>query len=212
MKYSGILIAMCILFCGIAYSTAETDVNTVSNESPTYFFVQEGAGGSYSPDEQGNYSLTLTDVRPDTIAISDRPFHDVQFGSNTEFVKSFNWNPIDPPNALLIIQESDTREAVIALELMDPAYNSMNNTLSYTVKILENAEFESDWISDMNMSENQSIPSTFGRAQLIIDDCGCIGTDPDYCSTQCTDSQFVSFDLPCRGNHKCCGTNQCKHS
>ena len=216
------LIILCVfLLCGASFllfgMSQKSAVNTTcqisavnttgeisDNESATHFFLQECSGGSFGLDNTGNYSLTLTGVKPDTIVFTDRPSHDIGFVPMEQYLEGFDWNPKNPPNAVLIIEESNKSEAVIGLELKYPKYDKDANLLTYKVNILKTAKFKSDWISHIKISENQSVPEKFGRAILLIDDCGCKQVGLSSCSSGCRNSCYdrkYHWCVPCGG---CC--------
>jgi hypothetical protein len=183
-------------------SAVNTTGEISDNESATHFFLQECSGGSFGLDNSGNYSLTLTGVKPDTIYFTDRPSNDIGFVPMERYIEGFDWNPNNPPNAILIIGESKKSDAIIGLKLTYPKYDKDANLLTYTVNIIKTAKFKSDWISHIKISENQSAPEKFGRAILLIDDCGCKSVSPSACYSTCRNSCYKNYWCqPCGG---CC--------
>ena len=180
------------------------------NGSVTHFFLQEAGNGSYGTDDSGNSTLTLTGVKPDTIYFTDRPSHEIGFVPMEQFLEGFDWNPINPPNAVLIIQENVGNEAIIGLELTDPKYDGDLDLLTYHARPLDEAEFESNWISGLKLSENQPLPENFGQVSLLIDDCPCTSVGTSSCDTRCRNSCYdykKAWCEPCGG---CCAEKDCQ--
>lgn len=192
-----------LLGTGLVSAADMTDDQSGANQT-THFFLQEASNGSYGIDDSGNYTLTLTGIKPDTIYFTDRPSHEIGFVSTEQYLDNFDWNPNNPPNAVLIIGENDEDVTIIGLELTSPKYDADLNILTYVAQPLEDTIFKSDYISGMTLSENQSVPETFGRGVLLIDDCNCGIVSASACSTYCRNRCWDHSKSACEPCGGCC--------
>jgi hypothetical protein len=145
--------------------------NAIENETTSYIFLQEGTNGSFVKDGSGNYTLTITGVIPYTVYFSDRPARDAGFAQMKQFLKGFNFDPRDPPNAAVMLREGEEEDSdMIVVELTMPLYDETKGTLIYTASILTDYEFKSEWTKDLLSRADNSIPETFGAVFLVIDD------------------------------------------
>ena len=144
--------------------------NAIENETTTYIFLQEGTNGSFVMDGSGNYTLTITGVIPYTVYFSDRPARDAGFAQMKQFLKGFNFDPRDPPNAAVMLRDGEEDSDMIVVELTMPQYDETKGTLIYTASILTDYEFKSEWAKDLLSRADNSIPETFGAVLLVIDD------------------------------------------
>ena len=105
----------------------------VDNE-PEFFVIQHTQSGSITSINATTYSLELIDVYEKTILFSDRLDRIVKSISTSDFIG--NWSlgvndfAIDPPNAVLIIDEQNKQDIVI-MELFNPEYDINKKTLKY---------------------------------------------------------------------------------
>ncbi len=201
-----ISILCCLAWIG-AVSGTETSANqtgaaeAILNETSTHIFLQEGTNGSFVKDESGNYTLTITGMIPYTVFFSDRPARDAGFAQMKQFLDGFSFDPNNPPNAAIMIEEGDETNDMVVVELTMPQYDETNHKLTYTAKLLDDYAFESEWPKDLLIRADKSIPETFGKVLLVIDDCPCIpyGTCDSKWSDSCWHEYFCR---PCGG---CCG-------
>lgn len=201
-----VLILCCLAWIG-AVSGADADANqtgaaiAIANETSPDIFLQEGTNGSFVKDASDNYTLTITGAIPYTVYFSDRPARDAGFAEMKQFLDGFNFDPRNPPNAAVMLEESEENSDMIVVELTSPQYDETTHTLTYTAKILDDYAFESEWINDLLTRADKAIPETFGKVLLVIDDCPCIpyGT----CDSKWSDSCWHEYICrPCGG---CCG-------
>jgi hypothetical protein len=160
----------------------------------TTIFVQEASGGSFVRDPTGNYTLTMTDAIPYTLFFTDRPARDAGFAPTDKFIEGYNWDPDNPPNALIMVQDGKDRDTVV-VKLTSPRYNETGHSLTYNAQVVPYASFKSDWASDLSQMEmaDARIPATFGHVTLVIDDCPCTADNvpPDEysrCKSGCHES------------------------
>lgn len=212
MKWAiSILMLCCLAPIGVV-SGAEIAANQIGaveaivNETPTHIFLQEGTNGSFVKDVSDNYTLTITDVIPYTVYFSDRPARDAGMVEMEQFLEGFNFDPNNPPNALVTIREGEEEKDMIVVELTEPSYNNATNTLMYKAHLTADYEFESEWPQDLTSRADEAIPEEFGEVIIIIDDCPCI-PDPWRCKSYWSNSCWSSegkrapFCNPCGG---CC--------
>jgi hypothetical protein len=159
------------LFC---LTLAGAASGNTTNESYTYIFIQQGTGGSFMNDSSGNYTLTITGVIPYTVAFSDRPARNASFVKMETFLTGFNFDPQNPPNAAVMIQNASEDHDVVIVELTSPKYDAGKQTLTYTAKLTKDFAFESKWANDLTIRADPALPEKFGEVVLAIDDCPCM--------------------------------------
>jgi hypothetical protein len=138
-----------------------------------FIFVQTAKSGSFTP-MAGNdslYVLNLKGVSLQTIAFSDRPERIVGQVPMQKFLDQIDFTA-NPPNAAIDILEANDDEDVVVVELLDPIYDDYNQTLQYTVSILEQANHS---YAEFNERNDKTMPETFGAVALFID-----GSAEDY--------------------------------
>lgn len=209
-----LLMVFFLSLTGLASAVDESENDTVdlaasgvvAEEAWTYIFIQEGKGGTFVKDETGNYTLTITGAVPYTVYFSDRPARDAGMVEMERFLEGFNFDPNNPPNALLTIREGEEERDMIVVELTEPGYDNATDTLTYKAKVIADYEFESDWPEDLFPRADMAIPEQFGEVVLIIDDCPCILT-PDFCpKTWWTNTCWHCYSGLCACGHcdGCC--------
>jgi hypothetical protein len=171
-----VLLGIAIVFAVIAGCGSDNDtpaVPTTPDETGTektksFMFVQSATSGTFLPDGNGSYALTLNGVAPQTIYFSDRPVRDAGQIEMGQFLASGCFNSSNPPNVAIDVLGADQANDVVIVELTQPAYDAESATLRYTARILkdENVTFAS-----LNTRRDASIPESFGSAALFIDDC-----------------------------------------
>lgn len=106
-------------------------------ETSQWLFSHTANNGSISPNTDGTWTLTLTDVDPVVLGFTDRPLRDAQAGSVERLVEAWPVMFGDAnPNGVVVAHNAtgDTNSAVV--ELMDPVL--AGSTLTYTVRVLTN--------------------------------------------------------------------------
>ena len=109
------LFSILIIFVVVSTSySIYAQENTTESDTPKFFAIQHAQSGSISRDiNETAYSLELNDVSGKTILFSDRPYRIVMSVSTSDFIG--NWSTgedsfaVDPPNAVLIVDESRRR-------------------------------------------------------------------------------------------------------
>ncbi len=126
----------------------------------SYLYTQSATEGSFEQDAAGATTLVLEGVSPLTIAFTDRPIRDAHDMRTVSFVNDFALLFAgDPPNAELSFESEDGSHGSAILILSDPAYDESAGTLSYGAVPIP-----------LDGSDGVSLPQTFGRANLFIDD------------------------------------------
>ncbi|MCX6678583.1 MAG: hypothetical protein NTU95_11670 [Methanothrix sp.] len=203
-----ISILCCLAWIGAA-SGAETSANqtgaaeAILNETSTHIFLQEGTNGSFVKDVSGNYTLTITGVIPYTVYFSDRPARDAGFAEMKQFLDGFSFDPNNPPNAAVMIEEGNEENDMVVVELTSPQYDEISHKLTYTAKRLDDYAFKSEWPKDLLSGADNAIPETFGKVLLVIDDCPCLPA-LDYCKSSWQNSCWKGFWKSCVKCGGCC--------
>ena len=118
---------------------ARTQSTSASPETQTsnWLFSQTADAGSISPNGDGTWTLTLTDVDPVVLAFTDRPLRDAQAGTAERLVEA--WPDMfgdSNPNGVVVAHNAEGATNSAVVELMDPAIDG--STMTYTVKVLTN--------------------------------------------------------------------------
>jgi hypothetical protein len=133
-----------------------------------FLFIQGAQSGSVSEVNATTSTLELSNVSDKTIMFSDRPDRIVSSVDTTHFIGNWSMGPdsfaADPPNAVLILDDVEQqRQDFAIIELFNPEYDSVANTLSYDIKG-ENATATATATSSIGL------PGEFGQSTLVIDD------------------------------------------
>jgi hypothetical protein len=130
-----------------------------------FLFIQGAQSGSVSEVNATTSTLELNDVSDKTIFFADRPDRIVGAENTTDFIGNWSSGPnsfaVDPPNAVLIVD--DKRQDYAIIELFNPQYGPEANTLKYDITA-ENAT--------TTTSSSINLPGEFGQSTLVIDDDG----------------------------------------
>ena len=118
---------------------ARTQSSSASPETQAsnWLFSQTADAGSISPNGDGTWTLTLTDVDPVVLAFTDRPLREAQAGSAERLVEA--WPEMfgdSNPNGVVVAHNSQGATNSAVVELMDPVLDG--NTMTYTVRVLTN--------------------------------------------------------------------------
>ena len=147
-------------------------LNSVANETATatgnnnmtkvkLLFIQGAESGSISEVNATTKTLQLNDVSDKTILFSDRPDRIVSTTNTTDFIG--NWSTgtnsfaIDPPNAVLVLDDEQQKQELAVIELYNPEYDPEANTLKFD-------------ITAENATSSIDLPLKFGQSTLVIDD------------------------------------------
>ena len=144
-----------------------TTTNNSNMSEPQFLFIQTAQSGSISEVNATTSTLELDDVSGKTIMFSDRPDRIVGSANTTDFIGHWNMGSnsfaVDPPNAVLVLDDEDQREESAVIELYNPQYDPEANTLKYDITV-ENAM--------ATTTSSINLPGEFGQSTLVIDDDG----------------------------------------
>ena len=124
-----------------------------------FLFIVNAESGSVSEVNDTTSTLELSNVSDRTISFSDRPDRIVTASNTTDFIG--NWSAgannfaVDPPNAVLVLDNVLQRLDLAEIQLLNPEYDSEANTLKYDITA-ENAT-------------SIDLPDEFGLTTMIID-------------------------------------------
>ncbi|MGD1834280.1 MAG: hypothetical protein ACPKQO_00980 [Nitrososphaeraceae archaeon] len=133
----------------------------VTDHVPKFFAIQHAQSGSISEINVTAYSLELNNISDKTILFSDRLDRIIKSISTSNFVG--NWSvgedsfSVNPPNAVLVVDEQEGKQDVTIVELFNPIYDIDERTLKYEVT--------------PDNATSVDLPSEFGPTSLIIDSC-----------------------------------------
>lgn len=132
---------------------------TGDSQEPEFISIQNAQSGSISEISTNTYLLKLNDVSDKTILFSDRPDRIVKSVSTENFVDTWNIGAdsftLDPPNAVLIVDELEEQQDIAILELFNPVYDEDKKILSY--------EITPDGETSVELDDE------FGQSTMVID-------------------------------------------
>lgn len=177
-NFSKLLILIILILIGIIGCNNTNDNIIIKNKdigkTINYLFVQTGTSGTFVDNNDGNYTLTINGVPPQTIYFSDRPVRKTGQVEMQKFLDTMCFNSSNPPNAAIELMKGAEDSDVIIVELLDPVYNNNAATLQYTAHILKDINHS---IAEFNDRNDKSIPTSFESVALFIDDCSDITVD-----------------------------------
>lgn len=167
-------------------SPAATDEPAVS-----FLFVQIASSGSLQPqagvaDAEHEFVLTLDAHAGNTVYFSDRPER-LTGAAPTPHVFDLVFGTGVAPNAALVVDLPQQREAVFVLTLTNPRYDVTAQALTYEADILE--EYEGEALTPLVAKQaarpvDPGAGLTFGPASLFIDT-AVLGDCPNTTYTCC---------------------------
>lgn len=160
----------------------------MTDDKAYFLFVQTATAGSFTanpgagtptvdgtpvPGGGAEYVLTLEGHGGGTVYFSDRPDRIFGEAPTQAFLDGLGFAPGNPPNAALVTQTDDGTEEVIVLELLNPTYDEAAGTVTYGATILD--EYAGDGLAHVAaQQQDMTLPESFGRTSLFIDDCSDI--------------------------------------
>ena len=113
----------------------------------------------------------MNDVSYKTILFSDRPDRIVKPVSTTDFIGDWSTGEdsfaVNPPNAVLVVDEQEGKQDVAIVELFTPIYDSDKMTLKYEVT--------------PDNATSIDLPEEFGQTTIVIDWC-CLAANTACCA------------------------------
>ncbi len=153
---------------GANESATPTGSNNMTG--PSFLFIQGAQSGTLSQINATTYTLELRNVSDKTIMFSDRPDRIVASANTTDFIGHWSMGSnsfaVDPPNAVLILDDEEHRQEIAVIELFNPEYDSEANTLRYDIT----AENATTTTTATSSSSSINLPSEFGQSTLVIDE------------------------------------------
>ena len=147
-----------------ANETAAATGSSNNMTGATFLFIQGADTGSVDEINATTSTLQLGNVSDKTILFSDRPNRIVSSIDTIDFIG--NWSlgansfAVDPPNIALVVHDDvEQRQDLDVIELFNPFYDPIANTLSY------------DMVTE-NGTSIGGLPGEFGKSTLVIDDDG----------------------------------------
>ena len=160
-----VLVALLALAC-----TGGEPVSVVDNQdSVNILLTHRAGGGSFENLGYGTYRLTLFNVAAQTTYAAEQPEPASGQTATSAVMKEFNWNPVDPPIAAVVITDpavSDTQD-VLLVRLMSPVYNESLATLSFDVQIETN--YRGQNLLPYVAHADLSLPASFGQVSVVVD-------------------------------------------
>ena len=149
------VLPLVVLMIPVVYGQEENTTEHV----PEFFAIQHAQSGLISEINKTAYSLELNNVADTTILFSDRPDRIVTTVSTSDFIG--NWSvgensyAINPPNAVLMVDESEKQDIAI-IELFNPIYDNDKKVLKYE--------------ATLDNSTSVDLSREFGQSTIVIDD------------------------------------------
>jgi hypothetical protein len=148
------------------------DENQAATESAQFLFVQHASSGSLVKDGD-SYMLALNGVSESTIRFADRPYRYVDSISTGSFVEQWSLGndsfKDDPPNAALVLNESDGRQKTVIVELLNPIFDEEMQSLTYEVVAVGESDEFTVFEHDGSVDREGDVTMEFGQATLVID-------------------------------------------
>ena len=115
----------------------ESSASADEEQTANWLFTQTADGGSISPNGDGTWTLTLTDVDPVVLGFTDRPLRDALAGPVERLVDAWPTMFSDSnPNGVVVAHNESGATNSAVVEMMDPKLDG--STLTYTVRVLTN--------------------------------------------------------------------------
>jgi hypothetical protein len=152
---------------------ATPEAESVTDEKVEFLFVQTYQSGTISPTE-GNprrYTLSLESGTGQTVYFSNRPERIAGSAPTPQFLAGLGFFDDNPPNAALVFEAAPENTDVAVIELYNPMYDPESQGVTYEVEVLANWEKELALGFQEAPTDLSAIASSFGAAQLFIDDC-----------------------------------------
>ena len=186
------LVAFCI---GVLVPVAVNSYNN-SQEQPEWLMVMEAERGEFQETTDGGYTLTLTGVKPDVLAFTDRPERQAQRWDTTKFLNEWANNvgelETDPPNAVI----SAGGEAAITIN--DPQVSG--DTVTFTATPLPGQTLPTDTINQPTLFIDDLMDFFKGNPPQI-DPNGYVdpryGPDNPYVDSICLSGLIAPADGDC---------------
>jgi len=148
-------------------SQAITATPTIGNDLISFLFIQEAQSGSCVKNANGTMTVTLNDVRSDTVYFSDRPARVSGAIETSLFDRSSLWSGSSSPNAALMLVDAPAANDTIIVTLSNPRYDKDDATLVYTATMVP--DYHGEGLKTYEQFADPGIAEHFGRVMLFID-------------------------------------------
>jgi hypothetical protein len=138
-NWKSLLVVLFVLCVGVLVPVTVNSYNN-NQEPPQWLTVMKAEQGKFQESTGGDYTLTLTGVKPEMLAFTNRPDRQAQRWDTTEFLD--NWAgqfDNDPPNAVI----SAGGESAITIN--DPKISG--DTVTFTASPLPGQTLPTDTIN-----------------------------------------------------------------
>lgn len=142
----------------LAIQHAQSGSISAINKTFTLSLTNESNKTIFSSNTSRNLLIELNNVSDKTILLSDRPDRMVKPVSTLDFIG--NWSigmdnfEVNPPNAVLIVDDDNKKQDIAIVELFNPIYNATNKMLKYNIF--------------SNNTTSIDLPNEFGQSILVI--------------------------------------------
>jgi hypothetical protein len=177
----------------VADATAEAAVEML--------FVQTFSTATITanPADTAAFTIRLEDGTGQTVYFSDRPERLAGTITDEQFLDGRAFDPADPPNAAIVTVIGDASEAVLVVELTDPAYDAGTGAVTYAAKELQGRPEGKVLASLAARVTDTDVGDNFGPVTLFIDELACL----PY-GAHCTQSSDCCSEFCC-GDPLDCG-------
>ncbi len=144
-----------------------TSTTTATSGKRSWLFSQTAGGGTLTPNSDGTYQLTLTDIDPHAVAFTDRPYRNSVIIKSAKLPKA--WPKLfasAPPNAVVVARTAGGGTDSLVVELTDPSVSG--TTERFTAKII-NDEGHPSGLSQITGTSAAAPPPDLGQVSLFID-------------------------------------------
>jgi hypothetical protein len=140
-------------------------------------FVQTLGAGSIDAATDGVQSLLLVadHLAGQTLFFSDRPERIVGTVPTGQFLENLGFTPANPPNAAIVVEDSNGIRDVLVVELMNPVYvqdsaGLGDDSIVYEARVLEN--YQGNGLEEWDQQQtDDTLAEGFTNVSLFIDDC-----------------------------------------
>jgi len=174
-----IFLISCIASSIVKAGTTTKPIEPKTELNVKYLFVQNANYATIEPvkDKPNTYTITLKQISPLVIFISDRPNRKTGQLPVEQFIKLWESKGSDsfkdnPPNAVLSSVHNSLffsdKNANYGFELSSPSYDAKTKTLSYTAKGLEGTSVvkESQTLEHISLFIDDVCLSCWGNASI----------------------------------------------
>jgi hypothetical protein len=155
-----------LLIGALTVGTVWWSTETAKNGELEWLFSQTADGGSFTPNDDGSYTLTLTGVDPYVTAFTDRPVRDSKILALSEFIGAWPGAfASSAPNAVLVEHNSSGASNSTVVTLNAPML--VEDVLTFRATVV--SEKPSQTLANIAGNLHPTPPSSFATSSLFID-------------------------------------------